>query len=108
MAKHFVCGRGGGEYGKANSPVYVDLSCIHSLGVDQISAYEMIGLIEMLAMSEKWLVLVFHNIDGPNINIASDELRTLFEYLTRRSDEIWVAPVNEVALKIKQARDRAS
>ena len=104
VAKHFLAGRGPGEYGFANFPNVVDLACVGSTCCTRMGAFEMIGLVEALASRGLWQVLVFHEIDGSRLTTASWDFKLLLEYLQRRSKEVWCAPVAAVARKIADAR----
>ncbi|HUW55071.1 MAG TPA: polysaccharide deacetylase family protein [Planctomycetota bacterium] len=104
VAKHFLAGRGPGEYGFANRPDVVDLPSLWSTSVTLMSAFEMIGLVEGLAGTGQWVVLVFHEIDGSRLTVGSHDFKLLLDYLVRRADAIWTAPVVEVARKIADAR----
>lgn len=100
IARHFLAGRAGGEYGFANHPNAVDLSCVWGLPTERMSGFEMIGLVEELASKGLWVVLVFHEIDGSRLSVGSHDFHMLLHYLKRRNDQIWTAPVVEVARKI--------
>jgi hypothetical protein len=100
VAKHFLSGRAGGEYGIANHPGFVDLACTHALATDRMSGFEMLGLVEGLASKGQWVILVFHEIDGARLTVGNYDFHLLVDYLHRRSGEIWTAPVVEVARKI--------
>ena len=104
VARHFLSGRAGGEYGIGNLPDLVDLACTHGLATDRMSGFEMIGLVEALATVGQWVILVFHDIDGPRLTVGGYDFNLLLEYLQRRSNEIWTAPVTEVAARIAEGR----
>ncbi len=104
VAKHFLAGRGGGEYGFANHPEVADLACLASTSVTRMSGFEMIGLVEGLACGGQWVILVFHEIDGSRLTTGSYDFKILLDYLERRSEEIWAAPVAAVAGKITEVR----
>jgi len=104
VAKRFLAGRGAGEYGFANFPRVVDLACVGSTCCTRMGGFEMIGLVEALAARGLWQVLVFHEIDGSHQTTASWDFKLLLDYLRRRSNEVWCAPVAEVARKIADAR----
>jgi hypothetical protein len=104
VAKHFLAGRGPGEYGFANRPDVADLACLSSTGVERMSGFEMVGLLEVLALAGQWVILTFHRIDGSRLSVESAEFKVLLDYLQRRSGDIWCAPVAEVARKISDAR----
>ena len=48
----------------------------------------------------QWAILVFHEIDGARLTVASHDFRMLLRHLRRRADAIWTAPLNIVAAKI--------
>jgi hypothetical protein len=69
--------------------------------VENCTALEMIGLCEELAVGQnKWVVLVFHTIDGDCLPISRNTFTRLLLYLRRRRNEIWTAPFGTVARKI--------
>jgi len=82
----------------------MDLACVWSTPAERMSGFEMIGLIEGLATRGPWVVLTFHEIDGSRLTVGSYDFGVLLEYLQRRSNEIWTAPLVEVAAKIAGAR----
>jgi peptidoglycan/xylan/chitin deacetylase (PgdA/CDA1 family) len=100
VARHFLAARAGGEYGFANHPYYADLACLWSIAVERMSGYEMIGLVEELTFRGMWVILTFHEIDGERLSVGSYDFAMLLDYLQRKSEEIWVAPVIQVAGKI--------
>lgn len=104
IAKHFLAGRAGGEYGFANQPAVIDLACVWSIPTERMSGFEMIGLVEELTYQRLWVILVFHEIDGTRLTVGSYDFQMLLNYLRRRSDDIWTAPVVEVAQKIAKFR----
>lgn len=100
VAKHFLAGRVGGEYGLGNHPATVDLASAWGLAVERMSGFEMIGLAEELAARGQWAILVFHEISGSRLTVGDYDFRMLLNHLRRRSDAIWTAPVASVAQKI--------
>lgn len=100
IARHFLAGRGGGEYGFGNHPARVDLACVAALPTERMSGFEMIGLVEQLTYQGGWVVLVFHDIDGSRLTVGSYDFNMLLDYLKRKADEVWTAPMVEVAARI--------
>ena len=100
VAKHFLAGRAGGEYGFANHPQAVDLAACWGLPTERMSGFEMIGLVEELTSQGRWVILVFHEIDGSRLTVGSYHFEMLLQHLHRRSDTIWTAPVAQVAGRI--------
>jgi hypothetical protein len=97
IARHFLAGRVGGEYGFGNFPLWVDLAAVAGLATDRMSGYEMIGLVEKLTYDGCWVVLVFHEIDGARLTVGSHDFCMLLGYLKRKEREIWTAPMVEAA-----------
>ncbi len=106
VAKHFVAGRTGGEYGFGNNPDAIDLACVSGIATDRMSGFEMIGLIEELTWQNQWVILIFHEIDGERLTVGSYDFEMLLKYLHRKSDTIRTAPVVQVAKKIYEIRKR--
>jgi hypothetical protein len=100
VASHFLAGRVWGEYGFGNRPAEVDLSCAWSESVERMSGHQMIGLVEDITGQGRWAILVFHEIDGSRLTVASHDFRILLNHLRRRADAIWTAPMVAVAAKI--------
>jgi len=100
IAKHFLAGRTSGEFGFANHPGIIDLACVWGIPVERMSGFEMIGLVEELTHQGYWIILIFHEIDGQRLTVGSYNFKMLLNYLHRKTDQIWTAPVVEVAKKI--------
>ena len=62
-----------------------------------MSAYEMMGIIENLINQSAWVVLIFNEISGYRLSVNEEDFLFLLDYLKRREQEIWLAPVVEVA-----------
>lgn len=107
VAKHFLAGRGGGEFGFGNVPIAVDLACFAGLDVARRSGFEMIGLVEELTSRGHWVVLVFHAIESGWLSVGSYDFNMLLNFLHRRRDAIWTAPAVEVARKIADFQGKA-
>lgn len=106
IAKHFLAGRSSGEYGFGNPPGIVDLSCVWGISTERMSGYEMIGLVEELIHRGLWVILIFHEIDGERLTNGSYDFKMLLNYLHRKQESIWTAPVVEVAKKIVSNRSQ--
>jgi len=100
IARHFLAGRSSGEYGFGNHPGIIDLACVWGISVERMSGFEMIGLVEELTHQGLWVILIFHEIDGERLTVGSYDFNMLLNYLHRKRDEIWIAPVIEIAKKI--------
>jgi hypothetical protein len=102
VAKHFVAGRIGGEYGFANHPLVVDLAACWGAPTYRMSSFEMIGMVDQLTRDGRWLILVFHHLDGSRITVGHREFRDLLDFLAVNREKIWTAPVISVAKKIAE------
>ena len=60
----------------------------------------MIGLVEELTARGQWVVLVFHEIDGRRLTVGSYDYHMLLDYLVRKREVIWTAPLGAVAAHI--------
>ena len=96
VAKHFLAGRGAGEYGFGVDPETMDRSYLPAIRTDRMSGFEMIGLVEDLTASGKWVILCFHDISGARISVEEGEFRHLLKYLDERRDRFAVAPIVDV------------
>ncbi|GAG20862.1 unnamed protein product, partial [marine sediment metagenome] len=75
-------------------------ACLWSMPTDRMSGFEMIGLVEGLVSKGQWVIFTFHEIDGARLTVGSYDFNMLLDYLHRRSNEIWTAPVAEIAKKV--------
>lgn len=104
VAKHFLAGRIRGEYGFGNYPHLIDLAAVWTTATVRMSGFDMIGLAEELTAHGQWVIFGFHEINGARLTVGAHDFRMLLEYLHRRSDAIWTAPLVEVARKIAEFR----
>ena len=89
---------------KGDHPAAVDLACTWGHTTDRMTGPEMIGLVEQLTALGRWLILTFHEIDGARLTVGGYEFNLLLDYLHRRREDIWTAPVAQVARKIADFR----
>jgi len=108
VARRFFAARTGGEFGFANIPSVCDLHFLHSNDVSGCSGFELIGLVEQFAGRGQWVILGFHEIDGPRLSVSTYDFRMLLDHLQRRSDTIWTAPIGQVAQKVALYQQRLS
>ncbi|MBN2090758.1 polysaccharide deacetylase family protein [candidate division KSB1 bacterium] len=103
IAKHFIAGRTGGEYGFGNHPLVCDLAALWGLPVERMSGYEMIGLVEQITGQGRWVILIFHGIGGSYLSTDINDFRLLLEYLKKHENSIRIAPMGEIAQFIKNS-----
>jgi len=104
IAKHFVAGRGVGEYAFFNSPMTQDLAYLNCQPCERVSGAEMIGLAELAATRGHWCIFAFHGIDGGRLGASLFDFTLICDHLAAHADRIWTAPVVEVAKHVIEAR----
>ena len=102
VARLFVAGRARGEF--TNDPHVCDLHCLSSWGVERQTGAFLIGLAELTLAQKRWAILTFHGINEGYLPVAAVDFIELLDHLVRRRDQIWVAPVAEVASFIQAQR----
>jgi len=99
VARHAVAGRARGELrGElANDPRYCDLWHLSSWAVERQAGAFMIGLCEQAAALGRWGIFTLHGIHEGHLPVGDTDFVELLDHLVRRQDDIWVAPVAEIA-----------
>jgi len=83
----------------------VDLSNIYCYPINGQSAQYMINLVKKAQQSHTLLVFLFHGVGGGhNLNVGLKEHSQLLHYLKANEKDIWIAPMVEVAQRIKAAK----
>lgn len=91
------------------TPAQVQLDNIHCYGINGESAEYLIDLVKKAQQSHTLLVFTFHGVGGGHvINVGLPAHRQLLRYLRAHEKDIWVAPMVEVAEKIKAYQQSAS
>jgi peptidoglycan/xylan/chitin deacetylase (PgdA/CDA1 family) len=84
----------------------VDLSNINCYPINGQSADYMINLVKKAQQTHTLLVFLFHGVGGGhNINVSLKEHSKLLHYLKAHEKDIWVAPMVDVAEKIKLSKN---
>jgi peptidoglycan/xylan/chitin deacetylase (PgdA/CDA1 family) len=69
---------------------------------------ELIAMVKKAVEKEGLLVFLFHGVGGEHsLNVSLDAHRQLLRYLKQHQDEIWIAPMTEVAEQIKALQSGA-
>ena len=90
----------------ANDPSYCDLSQLTGVEMDGKNFQQIIELIEQARKDGLWLVLAGHEIGDENRQTTEVEmLKKLLPYLTDPANNIWIAPVGEIAEYIRKNRN---
>jgi peptidoglycan/xylan/chitin deacetylase (PgdA/CDA1 family) len=100
VAEHFLAGRAGGEVGFANDPTDLDLAALVATPVERLSADEIILLVDRLTGSGRWLILVFHDIEGEVLPVSKSEYARVLDFLASRAETVLTAPVIEIARRV--------
>lgn len=104
VAKHFVAGCAGGEYGFANHPINADLACVSRQPCERMAGPELVGFAERAARQGRWMIYAFHSIECGRLGTAMYEFQELVEHLGQNTERIWTAPVADVAQHLVNAR----
>lgn len=100
LRNDFVAARGV----RSNMPSIdkVDLDDIDCYMINGQSAEYMIGLVEKAMQNHTLLVFLFHGVGGGHaINVGLQEHSQLLHYLKNHEQEIWIAPMADIADYIK-------
>jgi peptidoglycan/xylan/chitin deacetylase (PgdA/CDA1 family) len=107
IARHFIAGRGGGEYGH-NHPATCDLAYLFSWPVEYKTGHTLVGMAEQAAALGRWSIFTIHGIDEGHLPLSEAAFRELCRHLARSRESLWVAPVIEVARQIMAWRQGGS
>ena len=81
----------------------VDLTNVDSFVQIGSTAAQMIAQVEEAEKKGSFIVFLFHGVGGEHpLNVDLEEHRKLLEYLKKKENDIWVAPMVEVAKFIKE------
>nr|WP_245705950.1 polysaccharide deacetylase family protein [Catalinimonas alkaloidigena] len=80
----------------------IDLTDVTAFSQHQTTAAQMIAQIEAAEKVGSLVVFLFHGVGGEHsLNVSREEHRKLLVYLKKRENDLWVAPMVEVAKYIK-------
>jgi hypothetical protein len=107
VARMFAAGRKSGELrGElANDPLYCDLHALSSWCVERKDGATLIGLVEQALALGRWGIFTFHGIHESHLPVGDTDFVELLDHLVRRREQVWVAPVAEVAAYITAQGD---
>ena len=81
----------------------VDLGYIHCYGINGQEPSYMTDLVDEAIESKGLLVFLFHGVGGEHgIDVSVESHRQLVQYLAEHRDDIWIAPMVDVARYIKE------
>lgn len=103
LTDDFVAARG--VTSGLQTPAQVDLTNINAYFINGQSGDYMIDLVKKAQQSHTLLVFLFHGVGGGHsLNVDLKAHRQLLRYLKAHEKDVWVAPMVEVAEKIKTAQ----
>ena len=105
IAKHFDAARATGEF--ANYPSTCQMHHLWSQGGERRSGEDLIGMASAAAAKGQWLILAFHGINAGHLPVADYDFKAFCDFLTVKCEEIWCAPVVEVAERVVEWRAAA-
>lgn len=106
LRNDFVAARG--VTGGLQSAAEVDLTNIDSYMINGQTGEQLIDLVKRAQQSHTLLVFLFHGVGGGHgLNVDLKAHRQLLRYLKANEKDIWVAPMVEVAEKIKVIQQTA-
>lgn len=106
IARNFIAGRGFGEYPFSNSPHNCDLACLWSTPVEHMRGEQIAGLMDVNLRNGRWLILTMHDIGGSRLGTAVTEFEKMLDWLDRFREQVWVAPVAEIARHLRDEVQR--
>src|ERR1700744_2224443 len=85
----------------------VDLTNIDCYAINGQSADYMIGLVKQAMQNHTLLVFLFHGVGGGHsLNVDKGEHSKLLHFLKQNENQIWIAPMVDVARYIKDHRQK--
>src|SRR5690606_9554206 len=76
----------------------VDLKNVHSYMVNGESGEQLIALAKKAIEEKKLIVFLFHGVGGGhNLDVSVEAHNALLKYLKEHEENIWIAPMIEVA-----------
>ncbi|MHB0877006.1 MAG: polysaccharide deacetylase family protein [Anaerolineae bacterium] len=102
IAHHFIAGRGRGEF--ANHPATCDLAYSWSWPAERLGGDTLIGMAETAVAQGRWGIFTFHGIGEGHLPVVAYDFGQFLGHLQRHGERIWVAPVVQVAQRIRDWR----
>jgi peptidoglycan/xylan/chitin deacetylase (PgdA/CDA1 family) len=104
VAARFVAGRGYRDEA-ANDPQRCDLAQAMGIAIDELSAAQMLALVDEAAAQGRWLVLVTHEVGAPGFQTTDARaFDALAKYVKDPARGLWVDTVEAVANYIRKQR----
>ncbi len=99
VARRFGAARGyGGE--TANDPDRCDFAHLEAFAIDGLDAGELVGLVDQPSAAGRWVIMAGHDVgERGERTVLIDSMEALFQRVVQ--DDVWVAPVAEVAKHLR-------
>ena len=107
LKNDFVAARG--VYPQMDSVMQVNRYNINCYGVNGHTATEMKAWVKKAMDTHTLLVILFHGVGGGNgLNVSLSDHRELLNFLKENEQQIWIAPMIDVAkfIKVKQEQKK--
>jgi peptidoglycan/xylan/chitin deacetylase (PgdA/CDA1 family) len=83
----------------------VDLYNVHCYGINGETGQQLIDLVKQAMKTHTLLVFLFHGVGGEHsLNVSLEAHSALLHFLQQHENEIWIAPMIEVAEYIKATK----
>lgn len=102
VARRFVVARGVGS--TDNDPLTCDLHNVSSWIVENVTAEQMIAMIQPTIQAGRWGIFCFHGIGGDHLRVDADALEGLVRYLKESEDDIWTDTVFAIGNHLARVR----
>ena len=106
VAQRFLAARTQGQ--QANHPSRCDFHHLWSWPSERLNAATLVGYCELAADAGSWCIFTFHGVHEGHLPVADVDLDQLCAHLHRHRNRLWVAPVIEVARRIRQWRSHTT
>lgn len=84
----------------------IDIYDIGAFGINGQTGEELIEIAKLAMKEEGLAVFLFHGVGGEhNLNVALEAHKELLDFLHANEQEIWVAPLVDIATFIQEARE---
>ena len=104
VAELFTAGRGWLDEGP-NDPVFCDLAQLTGMTMDDKDFDQILPLLENAKKTGAWLVLAGHEVGDSGAQTTRVEmLKRLMEYAQNPANEVWIAPIGEIATYVQNHR----
>lgn len=107
VSKHFVAARTGPDGGRIPSTMNdADLFFMPSLIVNDNAGKELIAYAKEAKKKGTIAIFMFHNVGGGYLNVSTEALHELLDYLDKNKNDYWVDSFYNVTKHIKTEKEK--